>query len=276
MRRIPPSASEEAGTTLQELFDDRVRRAAGPRPRIGNVSQTARDGCRQPPGDVGGQRGHRRQLAGRQLAGEQTDEDGRRPPEVHGALEAGTGTAAALADPDQLVGVAQHLARAEPGEAHERAPARARHRTTGGRRRQSTPSSVSAVATCSPSHTIDAPTSSPTPALRSSSAGTTTSNHTTPSGSSNTTPPPLRRWTTSTPASAHAWMSTSPSRCADPSTSAGRSTSNTHSSASGRSPIVRAWKSAADPRNDRTANRRHTIRRRSRGMASTPRAREPR
>ena len=230
-----------------------------PRPDLG--TQRAGDGRGQRPGRIRGQRGHTWKRRVGQRPGEQRHQAIRRPLDVHGALEPRPARVRRWLMPTSL----SPPASTSPG------PTPAKH-TSGHHpvhaivpRCTVTPSSAPAM--CEPSHTIDAPMSSPTPTSCSTRVGTTTSNHTSAPGSTNTTPPPLRRRTTSIPAAAQAATSSTSSRWVDPSTIAGRSTSNTQTSGCGSSPIVRAWNSAAEPPNVRT---------RAPGTASTPPAPAPR
>ncbi len=228
--------------------------------------------------DVGRQGRHRRELGERHVGGQQSDERGRRPADVHGALEAGTGAGAALTDPDELGAVAAAARPARCRRSRSAGTTRCRTiapRWTSRRRPRGRPAPTpraSRATSSTPS------TSSPTPAARSWAVGTMTSNHTIAPGSSSTAPPPLRRRTTSTPAAAHADSSaTSASRCVDPRTSAGAvDVEHPHRPAPGRRRC--RGRGTRPPTRRTTGRRRHgvsriRVRTRAPGTASTPRGR---
>ena len=171
------------------------------------------------------------------VAGEQRDE---RAPATSGrARRTGSGrpAGAALADADELAAVDAHLARTDAGEADQRAPRRAHHRTPV-HGRPVDAERTQRAATCSPSHTIDAgrrhrhPAAEPRPARR---------RRTTRRCRARAAPTP-RRCAGAPPRRRRRRHRRRRRRCrralAEPSTSAGRSTSNTQTSGAGSSPIV--------------------------------------
>ena len=142
------------------------------------------------------------------------------------------GPGAALGDAHHLAPADQHLAGAEPGEAHQVGPAGAHQRAVvdRGARVARAPSSTRAQAATEPGERAG-------PRRRPSAgrwrAGRRRSRWPRP-GARCTAPPPLRRRATSMPAAAAAAPSTTSSRWVLPSTTAGRVTSNHHSSWRGR------------------------------------------